>query len=80
MGATTQSVVGQTLNTLAFTNPAAATTLGLNGTTDQLVLFGGGLLVSNSNNQAIAIQGGSLTAGALNTASTLFVQVGSQTR
>ena len=59
-------------------DPAAATTIGLNGTTDQFVLAAGGILINDSGNQAIAIQGGSITAGALNTASTLYLQVGTQ--
>ena len=80
IGATLQNVVGQTMNSLTFGNPAAGTTLGLNGSLDQLVLASGGLLFSNSANQAIAIQGGSLTAGAVNTASTLYLQAGSRTR
>ncbi|WP_395736536.1 autotransporter-associated beta strand repeat-containing protein [Prosthecobacter sp.] len=71
--ATTLAATAQTINTLTFTAPAAATVLGMNGPLDQLTLFAGGLLINDSGNKGVSIQGGSLSAGLPNTASTLYL-------
>ncbi len=72
--ANTVAIAGQTLNTLAVLNAQQATTLGLNGPLDQLVLAGGGILVNDQSNKGLTtIQGGSITSGVVNSPSTLYI-------
>lgn len=69
--ATVQAVTTRTINTLAVRAPAAATTIGINGPADVLTIGFGGVILNTA--QAVSIQGGSLTAGAVNTPSTLYL-------
>ena len=66
-----QGVTARTINTLAVRAPAETTVIGLNGPLDQLVIASGGVILNTG--VSVAIQGGSITAGAANSPSTLYL-------
>jgi autotransporter-associated beta strand protein len=61
--ATAQNVTGRTINSLAVRAPGAATTIGLSTPADILNIGTGDLLINDSGNKGVSIQGGQLTAG-----------------
>ena len=63
VGATVQSVTSRTINSLAVRAPGAATVIALSDPTQTLNIATGGLLVNDSGNKGVTIQGGQLTAG-----------------
>ena len=71
--ASVAGITARTINSLASIGPGAATIIGMNTAADQLVIASGGILLNDSGAKTIAIQGGSLTAGSLNAASTLYL-------